>query len=290
LTGFVRRLFGFGQVIESALDVPGAVQLLESDLREPSIRIELVARVSSPSECVYAVDGDDLFFSPPGVARYRCRPGSIAVAPQEGADAEAVTALLIATALPAVLWMQGHFMLHAAAVCLPDSDHVMAIAGRSGSGKSTIADELVAAGAALVADDSLCLAIGGREVRGSGLPGGVHAPIADSAARTFHPVADRQPLAQGPLGVVFVLGETSGAWSIERLGTTAAIEMLLAQRHRASVPALLGRRAQVLEDCARIAGTVAIYAWRRPRDKRPLSPLERATLAHHMQRREDENE
>lgn len=93
--------FGFGLHLHSDTPVPGAV-VPDCPIIAPTIRI---------------------------------------VRTRDDAHIDDVGAQLIANALPALLWLSGSFMLHAACVRLP-SGGVVAIAGHSGSGKSRLAGAL----------------------------------------------------------------------------------------------------------------------------------------------------
>ena len=218
---------------------------------------------------IWSLAGDALHFAAPGVADYRCTPTRIDVTPIAGAPQDMIEALLIATALPAVLWLQGDFILHAAAVIPHDwGDGALAIAGPSGSGKSRLAAAFLARGAWLIADDSIAVRQSPRTdaaaPRCAGLAGGYHLPIQSGAGpRVFHPVSDRRARRAARLAAVVVLDDGSCA-SRTRLGAVAAVEALLANRHRASVPRLCGLELHVLRDAARLARTVPVYRW--PRD------------------------
>ena len=108
------------------------------------------------------------------MGRYCCRRDSIEITAEQGSDPEMVTALLIATALPAALWLRGGTMLHAAGVVAPSGQSGLAIAGPSGIGKSALTAELLADSGSLLADDSICLTRRDDRIEGSGLPSGYH--------------------------------------------------------------------------------------------------------------------
>lgn len=268
-----RRLTAFGLSIESDRDLPGAL----SDRREgaPDLRIAtLPPRAPTESAPVYRWASGTLTFAAPGVGRYACRRDSIHIAAEPGADAEMVTALLIATALPAVCWLRGGTMLHAAGVVAPSGGRALAIAGPSGVGKSTLTAQLLDDGGRLLADDSICVRHDGDGIQATGLPGGYH--IADDA-RTFRPVAPAQSVTSAAIGAVLVLARTDGAPALTRLDTVAALEKLLANQHRPAVPAVLGCRADMLATMAFIVGNCAVYEWHRP--SAALGMAERDMLA-----------
>jgi hypothetical protein len=199
-----------------------------------------------------------LCFSVPKVARYLCTPGSIAITPLGRADPALVKALLIATALPALLWVEGAFVLHAAAVVPPEGRSALAIAGKSGSGKSRLTAALIAQGGTLIADDSVAVRWRGDCAVGSGLAGGYHLGDADVEDRPFHPAARTARYA--PLGAVVILGDHPRAGP---LGPAEATGLLLAQRHRANVPRHLGSEPRALADAVRLARAAPVYKWGR---------------------------
>jgi hypothetical protein len=114
------------------------------------------------------------------------------------ADVSEIEALLVATALPAILWMRGRFVLHAAAVLMPGRDAAIAIAGPSGVGKSAALAQLIVRGAAVLADDSVSVAVGASGLIASGLPSVYFVRSDDSTnagrgpARTLDPVGARR--------------------------------------------------------------------------------------------------
>src|SRR5277367_1921769 len=161
----MRRLFGFGQVIESSIDLPGALPVGE---RAGAARSLIIQRFeASADEAIgpagFSRDEEGLRLEIPGLASYRCQARAIAVFPRAAASHDSASALgeyLIASALPAALWMQGRLVLHGAAVCTRASGPAIGLLGRSGSGKSTLAAGLVGRGAQLLADDSIAIAPG----------------------------------------------------------------------------------------------------------------------------------
>jgi hypothetical protein len=92
-----------------------------------------------------------------GQADFQISEDLSTVSCSEDPDAPRVTTALLlqATVLAFVMALRGHFVLHASAVAM--ADDVFALAGPSGSGKSTTAALMCAGGAALVADDLICV-------------------------------------------------------------------------------------------------------------------------------------
>lgn len=256
-------MVGYDLIIASALAIPGAVAAgwLDqgaADIRVGALPTELDRVATEP---IYQLERDTLIFSAPRVATYRCRPDEVQIAPLNDADPEEVIALLISTALPAILWLRGEFVLHAAAAMLPGEERALAIMGPSGIGKSTAIAELVRHGACLVADDTVRLGVSLGATIASGLAGGYHL----GASRAFHAAARGRSVRRSPLGAILALSQTDGPPSLTRLATVEAVRHLLLNRHRPRIPDLLGRRADVLRFCVFLASTVPVYSWHRRR-------------------------
>jgi hypothetical protein len=270
------RCRAFGRRIATDILLPGAIR--DENPHPPEIVIRRLGAAERSDDAGRSVwrEGNTLHYAPPDVAAYRCTvPGSIDVAPAPDADESDMAALLIATALPALLWMQGAFMLHASAALLPAQESVVAIAAPSGKGKSTMLTELVARGARAAADDSLCLRPDARAVWASGLPGGYFAYHADPAARPFMWVASRQIVDEAPLGAILLLSRhpSDEPATFRRLAPWEALLAVLSHRHRAAVAALFGDPGQRLRDATRIA-RVPAYRWSRPDGSVPLTDAE----------------
>lgn len=276
-----RNLFGFGHAIASDLAVPGALpasaELHGAD--EPLSILRNPPR-SSVSDAIYHRDGNALWFSPPGVGQYRCSHSRIEVSPDPHGDPQALTELLIATALPAVQWLRGHFVLHAAGVILPGHSSAIAICGASGSGKSTAAAALLERGAKLVGDDTLRLANRATGWSAAGLPGGLFRSEPNRTERRFQSVAPPCAVPEAQLSAIVVLGERSAVPSLQALDGVAALGQLLAMQHRPRVPAILGRYAEVLQMAAGIIRFLPVFAWHRRSDSAELDDSEFDMLQH----------
>jgi energy-coupling factor transporter ATP-binding protein EcfA2 len=271
----VQRLIGYGLRLSSQLAVPGGVP---DDRDGPSdLSILLDPPQSSVDAPVYARTDDGLCFVCPGVASYRIAVESIRVTPDPDARPDMITGMLVATAIPAWLWLRGRFVLHAGAVGLPGGGAI-AIAGASGSGKSTILAQLVAAGAALIGDDTIAFS---RDTgtQASGLAGGWFAPNQDASGRQFVPMVADQSCTAAPIGAILLLGPYDAAdGGLTRLDPVAAVTGLLTHRHRPRVPALLGRTVDILRDATLLAGAIPLYSWTRRAGGAMLTPAERAML------------
>lgn len=272
-------LFGFGHEITSDLPIPGTLPDCDR-LSEPAPQLSIVlappARI--PSSPIYRIDSDALMFNPPGVGQYRCLSDRIEVTPETGGDGQALVDLLIATALPAVQWLRGHFVLHAAGVVLPGSSAVIAICGLSGSGKSTLAAALLLRGASLLGDDSLRLASTPAGWTAAGLPGGLFEISPAGGERSFRPAGPGRMVGEARLDAIFVLGERGSEFAIERFDRISAVGQLLAMRHRPRIPALVGRSAQVLEQATGLATALPLFGWQRVTGEAALGDQEFAML------------
>nr|WP_299856600.1 hypothetical protein [Sphingomonas bacterium] len=248
--------------IRSALPLPGAVPA--GDAESPP-DVEIVYATTPPGDAgrvwgPYRVTSPDQFeFTMPGLARFiclaRCR---ILVDPVPGADQAHLSNMLIATVLPALLWARGDVVLHAAAFTLDGANRAIAVAGASGSGKSTVLARALTMGAYQIADDSICLRVQDDAAMASGLAGGHFERMDDDGARMFRPVPPRQWRAAGRVGALLVL--QPGTVRPRRLSGVDAIQALLTHRHRPRIIALLGMEAASLSTMAMIAQTVPVVA------------------------------
>lgn len=271
----MQRLIGYGLRLESQLAVPGAV--VADRAGPPDLSILLDPPRSTAGAPVYTRTQAGLCFVCPGVASYRIAAQAIRIAPDPDAQPDMVSGMLVATALPAWLWSRGRFALHAGAVQLPGGGAI-AIAGASGSGKSTILAQLVAAGAALIGDDTIAFS---RDTgtQASGLAGGWFAANHDASGRQFVPVVAGQSCAAAPIGAILLLGPYRAVdGGLTRLDPVAAVTGLLTHRHRPRIPALLGRTADTLRDATLLARAIPLYSWTRRAGGVMLTPAERAML------------
>lgn len=271
----MHRLIGYGLRVDSQLAVPGAV--VTDRAGPPDLSILLDSPRSTADAPVYARTQDGLRFVCPGVASYSISSEAIRIAPDPDAQSDLVSGMLVATALPAWLWLRGRFVLHAGAVQLLGGGAI-AIAGASGSGKSTILAQLVAAGAALIGDDTVAFSRD-TSTQASGLAGGWFAANQDASGRQFVSVVAGQSCTAAPIGAILLLDLDGAADDgLTRLNPVAAVTGLLTHRHRPRVPALLERTADALRDATLLAGAFPLYSWRRRRGTAMLTPAEWAML------------
>lgn len=253
MTGLVRA---FDLLIDSEIAVPGA--LPERNPREADVVIRLGSvggDYPGPGVGSYRLGPTGLLFDAPGIARYEVDARTIIVESTPDSDPEAASALLIATALPALLWLRGSFVAHACAFRPPYAEKALAVTAPSGGGKSTLLRHVAAMNAAAVADDVLRLEPGGEDVVGSGLAGGLY--LGTVPGRRFHAV-DRS-LSRAPVHALIGLVEGTETAAPQRLGKQAAAALLMASRHRPRIPTLLDRTAAVFAQAALLASSLSIY-------------------------------
>jgi hypothetical protein len=280
-----RRYIAYDLVIDSEIDICGAIPA-ESDLAAAQdLTIEIgPAHISDAAIAngPYRYLDGQLLFSAPGVARFSCEAGrKIVIDPVPNADVSEIEALLVATALPAILWMRGRFVLHAAAVLMPGRDAAIAIAGPSGVGKSAALAQLIVRGAAVLADDTVSVAVGASGLIASGLPSAYFMRSDDSTNRRACVVPRERWTRSARLGVIVALHSSADCPvpSFSPLDPVSAIEQLLRYRHRPRIPAILGLEQPVLENCAFLSRQISIYLWHRRDSAVPLVDDEIAALA-----------
>jgi hypothetical protein len=257
---------GFGLRIASEVAIPGA-QVCEPgtpDLTivEGSAQLSKVERELGP----YRIGERALMFSMPGVARYRCDGGHrITVERERGSVEEDVAAMLIATAIPACLWMRGEIVLHAATAVLPGYRTGVAFAGRSGSGKSALLAALLDEGARVVGDDAVCIRDHAGTSIAAGLPAAVQPRVTDvRTQRRFVEVPPERQLAGCELGMLVVA--EAGITRPTRLHGSDALKAIMGNLHRPRVPRLLGLTPGLLPRLAKLASSLAIYSIHRLND------------------------
>lgn len=267
----MQRLIGYGLRLASQLPVPGAVP---DDGAAPSdVSITLDPPEPTAGAPIYLPTPDGLCFVCPSVATYRIAADSIGVAPDPDATIDMVASMLIATALPALLWLRGGLVLHAAAAQLAGGG-ALAIAGGTGSGKSTILAQLVRAGGLSIGDDTIVFdAASGREA--SGLGGGWFVGGDGRGERRFEPSAPGRSRIFAPIAAILVLDtRTQGPGDAVRLDPVAAVTHLLASLHRPRVSTLLGRAGKTLRHATLLAAAIPLYSWRRRAGAAALTPAE----------------
>lgn len=193
-----------------------------------------------------------------------------------GSDPRLVDVLIQGAVVAYLLLRRGDVVLHASAITVPTG--CLAVVGRSGMGKSTLAFGLAAAGHALVTDDLLRVDIGPQGVVAyQGLPElrmrrapAVPQPFelgrrttADGRTAVLVRAAGEGPHSVRSL-VVPRLHPDAPSVTLHRLSGAEAVATLL---RFPRLPGLLDRRllADQLRQCARIAANVPVYVADVPR-------------------------
>jgi hypothetical protein len=280
----MRRYLAFNLVANSEIEIIGALPLSATDDRPSDISIRIDAAVihtDATASGPYRLHGNQLLFDAPNVGRFLCVGGKeITVAPALDADPKWLAGLLVATALPALMWQRGGFVLHAGAVVLPRHKGAIALAGPSCVGKSTTIAQLVHRNACVVGDDTLNLELTANGIHVSGLPSAYFTGAANGPDRMAVAVAQDQTVGNAPVAAIIVLQrvDTLDGPSITRLKGADAIQALLKNRHRPLVPAFLGLDQKILQFCALLCATTPVYVWARKQGALEISDAEFAAF------------
>lgn len=233
----------------------------------------------------------------PGAARYLIRGGSeVIVAPNRNADPALIRVFLLGWVTALICYQRGSLVLHASAVAF--GDLVIAIAGKAGEGKSTLAAHCVEAGGRLMADDLLRVSIGTKSDI-LAYPGLAQFRLTRQALNALNWSVERcttvfwrddkfwVPAGISiedrtlPLARIYVLEQDpqSDAFACERLTGVAAITPLVTNMH-GWIKSLdvVGRRAQHFRDCVRLASTIEVFRLKRRLDEAQL-PIMAASIA-----------
>ena len=226
---------------------------------------------------IWSVDVDRnmrLQICAPGLATMEVSPDGLEVtcAP-EGDNADPHwPALIVAQALPFAATLRGLEVFHASAVTLDGS--TLLFSGVPGSGKSSLATQLVLRGAGLLSDDAVAI---DRDLVAHPSTGGIRLRDAefarlDQAARDRLGVVSTAqfdgrmigsvtPADPAPVGALYLFERDSHGPTIEPVAAVAPILLLGATFVVASIqtPERLGRH---LEVCAQIAARVPVFKLR----------------------------
>ncbi|WP_404369447.1 hypothetical protein AB5I39_16755 [Sphingomonas sp. MMS24-J45] len=265
---------GYDLILQTDIPVPGATPC------PPQPRADIrIARGAVPSIGAGAISAGphgSLLLDLAPTARFRCTVDSVVVEPFPGADPARVSALLIASALPACLWLQGDPVLHASVLVPAGASRAIAICGGSGSGKSTALELMLARGAKAVGDDTVRIVSAGDAIIASGLPAAYRRRrTANDEERETLPIEPYQQAARAPLQAIFLPRRAApdDAPRFERLEGVAKLPALLSQRHRPAMPEALGIEGHLLPHFARFA-TLDLHLWFRPPGPPILSEAE----------------
>lgn len=274
------QLIAYDRVIDSAIALPGALAA-ETGLL-PDWRIATAQQDDVPpfaAGCIW--QEGQLVWSINPAEQHLVADGQLTVQTFGTAEQRSVSENAIANGLPALAWMAGDVVLHAAAVVMPGCRAAIAIMARSGGGKSTLLNEMMKAGGSLLADDTMVLRWQDGGWIGSGLPGGWFMRMEGQADRDFVMVPAGRSLRTAPVAAILALGLSDDAPETVLAGQPpiAALNLLLEHRHRPQVPRAIGREASYLNTLAAIATRVPIYTVTRQRGRICLTDAELAAMA-----------
>jgi hypothetical protein len=259
----------FGLTIRTALPLPG---LSPARCGGPEVRVE-IADVR-PRFSGEGIELERLRTAEGEVRLYRGSAGDLLLDAGElavchvSADGSAVACatldpgfpafqrLLLDTVLGTAALCRGYEGLHAAAV-VDRRDRLVAIVGGQGTGKTTLAAELIAGGATLFADDLLFL--DGRLAH----PGPALMNLPSGGAPLGHPLGetgeerwvqvDREPIGPHPLWLVLMLERNDRGSAISCRAESSPAPLLAAALDSGAEPTRRQRRFEVLATVARTA-------------------------------------
>jgi hypothetical protein len=285
----------YGLVIASPLRLTGLATATDPspvDVRVREVAGERVEDLDGESSARSA-DAQRVRLVWPGVGRALVVQGrDITVRREAGADETLLGACLAGSALAIALFQRGHLVLHASAVSL--DEHVLAFAGPSGTGKSTLAAAFLARGAALVTDDVVCLEATGPvplvqpaypamrlDTASSPVLGRDASPLgrldAGGSGKEVFAVVERFEIARKPLHALFVVEDGEDLVVARKPPQQAAIDLVF----NSYVATLLTGRTEAdhFVRCADLATRLAVYTLRRPRRLDRLDDVVKAVSA-----------
>jgi hypothetical protein len=263
------RLIAYDRIIESAVALPGALDA-PGDAR-PEWRVTVEAVEDAPPfapECVWR--DAQLVWSINPAEQHVVTDRHLALRHRSEADARSVSENAIANGLPALAWIAGNVVMHAAAVVMPGAD------------SATVLNELMQAGASLLADDTLVLRREGNRWIGSGLAGGWFMRTNNGSDRAFSIAPAERRLRRAAIGAFICLSLEKAEVAesaVQRINGIAAISALLNHRHRALVAGAIGSQSANLATFAEVAATVPIVNMPRQWGCIPFTDAELAAIA-----------
>ena len=270
----------FGLVVAS--DIPLPELPAASGQEATDVRIALGPIDLPEGEPGYFEVVGGTLMSIPRVGRYLMRGGrEIVVEPCPEASARNVRLFLLGSALGALLHQRGLLPLHANAIEIGGA--AVAFCGHSGAGKSTIAAWFHDRGHRVMTDDVCVVGFdaAGGAIAYPGIPRlrlwreALEASGRDTASfhRSFDerdkydvPTQRDQPGNPMPLAAVYLLrkaDEGSGPAGVQRLFGIDAVETLVANTYRGAYLARIGKTAEHLATCVRLARSLPVFAARR---------------------------
>jgi hypothetical protein len=257
----------------------------EEDSEEPWLRL---GRIADGYLLRFKSCGDFIVFA--DMTRIQC-------CPLPGTPEVTVRHLLLDQVIPLVLSRRERIVLHASAVLTRYG--VIAFAGRSGFGKSTLAASFAREGSALLSDDCLVLRAAPEgwtaipSYPGARLwPSTVEAVLRDDTPTedVAHYTVKRRlgntevlPYASGPapLRSLLFLGDDAGDISLERLSPGRAMIALVEFAYNLDIKDVAFLRRQ-FDTVVRLTEEVPVYAIHYPREFAAL-PAVRETIFRHLE-------
>lgn len=274
------RLIAYDRVIDSAVPLPGA--LSADNARDPDWAVSLECSDNVPPFTRGCRWNDQcLTWSLNPAEQHLVMDRQLSLQTFGPVNGQAVSENAIANGLPALSWIAGAIVLHAAAVVMPQCHSAIAIVAPSGGGKSTLLNQLMRAGAILLADDTLVLRREGSRWIGSGLPGGWFMRVDGQIERGFVTAPAGRSRQRAPVAAILALtlADDGQLPCLQRQRGIAALSLLLAHRHRPQVPRAMGNEASYLPSLAAIAAELPIYGLTRQRGRIRLTDAELAAMA-----------
>lgn len=275
------RLIAYDRAIDSAVALPGALDA--SGDAKPDWLVTVDDLGHAPPFAPGCVWRDaQLVWSINPAEQHVVTDRHLALRHSAAADARSVSENAIANGLPALAWIAGHVVMHAAAAVMPGADSAIAIIAPSGGGKSTVLNELMQAGASLLADDTLVLRREGNRWIGSGLAGGWFMRTNNGSDRAFRVAPVERRLRRAAIGAFICLSLEKAEVAVnavQRINGIAAISALLNHRHRTLVARAIGSEAANLATFAEIAAMMPIVNMSRQWGRIALTDAELAAMA-----------
>ena len=265
------------------------------DIRRSSLReriddeLDGVEVYNDPSQglCIHRL-AEEFFLQYRNVGRLRVSRDEIVFSPSANADASDIEWLVANLGLRLALIQRGTVVFHASAAVVEGS--LVAFAGPSGRGKSTIAAACYAAGHTHHSDDVVPVAVTGPGREASVAPGPARMRVNEDVIRSLRlSQAGRQPdgtkavidtgdchsTAAKELEVLYLLADDDSV-AVDHLTTQNAVFELLSNSYALYAKSDAGSTNAHFDACGTIAGSVDVRRLSRPRS---LQQLDRSVAA-----------
>lgn len=209
----------------------------------------------------------------PGVARFHVLGGALRIAIEDGADLEAVDALLHGPVTAALIYQKGDMPLHGAALVPPGANYAVIFVGDKGAGKSTLSYALIQQGWQLINDD--LSRIGYPDDLPIVYPGRAATRLCEDACERFGISTAALPRLEGPpvkfrlpepagarlpvrVGAIVEIARSSLVGALEPLHPVAAVALLMRHSYRPAYLQPMGVAPRQFELAASLARDCAI--------------------------------